>query len=225
MFAFRHPFITFDADDGAGAGDGGQQQTTTGAGDGDGGTTTTTGKTFTQEDVDRVVESRLARERAKYADYDDLKSAAERLKEFEDAQKSEAEKLQEQAAKAQETATKATAERDRALRKAAVVTAAVKAGAVDPDAVFALLNAEQLTIGDDGQVSGAEEAVKALLDEKTYLVGTTPPPPGDGGARGGSTGQGSLDQQLQAAVEKEDWPEVQRLNALKLGGLLANQTT
>lgn len=38
---------------------------------------------------------RIDRERQKYADYDDLKSKAERLAELEDAQKSEQEKLAE----------------------------------------------------------------------------------------------------------------------------------
>jgi len=38
--------------------------------------TGSTGKTFTQAEVDKLVKDRLARERAKYADYDDLKTAA-----------------------------------------------------------------------------------------------------------------------------------------------------
>ncbi len=37
---------------------------------------TSTGRTFTQADVDRIVADRLARERARYADYDDLKARA-----------------------------------------------------------------------------------------------------------------------------------------------------
>jgi hypothetical protein len=35
------------------------------------------GKTFTQAEVDKLIKDRLARERAKYADYDELKAAAE----------------------------------------------------------------------------------------------------------------------------------------------------
>lgn len=38
------------------------------------------GKTFTQEDVDRIVGERLTREKSKFADYDDLKEVAESLK-------------------------------------------------------------------------------------------------------------------------------------------------
>lgn len=42
----------------------------------------TSGKTFTQEDVDRIIGERLSREKAARADYDDLKEVAETLKEF-----------------------------------------------------------------------------------------------------------------------------------------------
>lgn len=40
--------------------------------------------TFKQEDVDRIVKERIERERAKYADYDDLKAKAEGAKSVED---------------------------------------------------------------------------------------------------------------------------------------------
>lgn len=47
-----------------------------------------------QEDLNKIIEARLARERAKYADYDNLKSAAEKLAEIEAANQTEAEKTQ-----------------------------------------------------------------------------------------------------------------------------------
>ena len=40
--------------------------------------------TFSQADVDRIVRERVQRERAKYADYDDLKKTAEGAKTLED---------------------------------------------------------------------------------------------------------------------------------------------
>lgn len=49
------------------------------------------GRTFTQADVDRIVEDRLKRERAKYSDYDDLKKRAAEA----DTNKSELQKLTE----------------------------------------------------------------------------------------------------------------------------------
>lgn len=51
-----------------------------------------------QEDFDKRLASRLERERAKFADYDDLKSKATKFSEYEDAQKSVAEKQAERLA-------------------------------------------------------------------------------------------------------------------------------
>lgn len=60
-------------------------------------------KTLTQEQVDNIVEERLARERKKFEDYDDLKAQVEELRaaageksKEADEKKSEAEKLAEQ---------------------------------------------------------------------------------------------------------------------------------
>ncbi len=59
-------------------------------------------KTFTQADIDRLMAERLTRQKkeiaAQFADYEDLKAASTRLKEIEDAQKSEQEKANEKIA-------------------------------------------------------------------------------------------------------------------------------
>lgn len=52
-------------------------------------------KTFSQEEVDRIVQERLARERAKFSDYEDLKAKADKFEQFEESQKTEAQKQQE----------------------------------------------------------------------------------------------------------------------------------
>lgn len=50
----------------------------------------------TQEDLDRIIQARLARERKNLpTDYDDLKAKAEKLAQIEEANKTEAEKAQE----------------------------------------------------------------------------------------------------------------------------------
>ncbi|HLR97048.1 MAG TPA: hypothetical protein VK053_21180 [Jiangellaceae bacterium] len=59
----------------------------------------------TQADLDRIIADRISRERAKYADYDELKSAAERLAEIEEANKTEAEKQAERLAELQAKVT------------------------------------------------------------------------------------------------------------------------
>lgn len=54
--------------------------------------TETSGQTFTQEDVNRVVAERLARERGKYANYDDLKTKAAEFDKLQDANKTDLER-------------------------------------------------------------------------------------------------------------------------------------
>lgn len=52
---------------------------------------------FTQAELDKIVGERLARDRAKYADYDDLKAKAAKYDEFEEANKTELQKQTERA--------------------------------------------------------------------------------------------------------------------------------
>jgi hypothetical protein len=93
-----------------------QSPTPEGAEDGKGGAETPTpetpaeGKTFTQGDLDRIVEDRLKRERAKFGDYKDLKQKADKLAELEQANKTETEKLAERLSGTEK-------ERDEALAK------------------------------------------------------------------------------------------------------------
>lgn len=54
------------------------------------------GKTFDQADVDRIVQDRLAKEKAKVADYDELKAKAEELDKLKASSQSDLEKLTEQ---------------------------------------------------------------------------------------------------------------------------------
>ena len=55
--------------------------------------------TFSQEDVNRIVQERLQREREKYSDYDELKTAAERAQELEAEKTTLAERVAEFEAK------------------------------------------------------------------------------------------------------------------------------
>jgi DNA repair exonuclease SbcCD ATPase subunit len=48
-----------------------------------------------QEDFDKAIQARIARERAKYADYDDAKAAMSELEKIRESQKTEAQKAQE----------------------------------------------------------------------------------------------------------------------------------
>ncbi|QIK62349.1 hypothetical protein G7068_03340 [Leucobacter viscericola] len=48
-----------------------------------------------QEDFDKAIQGRIAREQAKFANYDELKAAADKLAEIEESQKTEAQKQQD----------------------------------------------------------------------------------------------------------------------------------
>lgn len=67
-----------------------------------------------QDDLNRVVGERVARERAKFSDYDELKAAADRLAEIEEANKSEDQKRADAVAAAEARASEAEA---KALRR------------------------------------------------------------------------------------------------------------
>lgn len=67
----------------------------------DNNTANTANQTFTQAEVDRIVGERLARERAKYEDYETLKEKAGKYDAAEEASKTELQKAQEKANKLQ----------------------------------------------------------------------------------------------------------------------------
>ena len=77
-------------------------------------------KTFTQEDVDRIVGERIKREREKYADYDDLKAKANDNDDLKakananDKTKSELEQLRERAENTERKANELEQLRERA---------------------------------------------------------------------------------------------------------------
>lgn len=109
-------------------------------------------------------------------------AAAEKLAKLEDAKKSDLEKAQAAIAEANQRAAAAEERIAKALTRAAVMAAAAKSGAIDADAVLALLPSDAVTIdGDD--VKGVDEAIKALRESKPYLFGKPKPAPGsaDGG--------------------------------------------
>ena len=57
-----------------------------------------------QEELDRIIQSRLDRERKKFADYDELKKSADRLAQLEEANKTEAQKTADRLAAAEKRA-------------------------------------------------------------------------------------------------------------------------
>lgn len=143
-----------------------------------------TPKTFTQEELDKIVAERIARERKKlekYADYDDLKTkASEYEKQLEEkrlAELSEKERLEEVAKKYEEEKNGLQAELE-AIRKQAeserirteFIKVATSQNIAYLDDALALADLSAVTIDESGKVVGMDEVVKTLVDNKPFLV-------------------------------------------------------
>lgn len=192
---------------GEGGGDGGTGSGEGGSGDG--------GDQFTpitsQADLDRVVQSRIARERSRFADYDQLKDKASKWDEHETSQMDELTREKT----ARETAeANAAASADRAnqtLIRAEVIAQAAEANVLSPSDVHALLATlpadQRPTVDTDGNVTGAKEAVAAILQSRPHLVRKADEGPGrlpgQGGGNGSGTEGGRIDPTDRKAVAAE----------------------
>lgn len=145
-------------------------------------------KTFSQAELDEIVAKRLARDRKGREDYDALKAKLAELEqaevERERAKLSETERLEAEKQAAIEAAEAAKAERDNALSAAntRLINAEFKALARDANipanrlaAALKLADLSAVTVDDEGNVVGADAAVKALIEENPYLVEQTKP--------------------------------------------------
>lgn len=141
-------------------------------------------KTFTQSELDDLIAKRLERERKKfdkYADYDELKTKASeyeaKLEEQRQADMTETQKAQEQAKKFEEQykelAAQLEAERTKARQdkvRFEFTKVASSANIIDVDAAIALSDLSAVTIDEDGKVVGVDDVIKALVENKPYLV-------------------------------------------------------
>ena len=115
-------------------------------------------RTFTQDDLDKAVRDRLNREKAKFADYGDLKAKADQLDQLTAAQKTAEQRAADDLAKAQKAAADALAD---AVR----YKAAGKAG-IDPESDdFALIGS-----GDEETVMTRAARLGVLLASERELA-------------------------------------------------------
>lgn len=127
------------------------------------------------DDFDKVFEDPRV---WKHPRFKSLNDRAKKADEYEKAEKAREEQELEKKGKHEELAKKAQEERDEWQKKYtqsqvnnSIQAEAAKLGVVDLEAVLKLINRDSITVGDDGTVSGAEDAVKALLESKPYLKG------------------------------------------------------
>lgn len=151
-----------------------------------------TERTFTQDDVNRILAEQKRKLLAEQPDLTELRSKAQKYDELEAQSKSELDREREARAAAERERDEARAAADGKLLDAAIRVAAAQAKAVDPDAVAALLDRDGLKVGADGRVDGLDDAIKTLLEAKPYLTGSSEPgptpTPTPGGADGGPRG-------------------------------------
>jgi hypothetical protein len=141
-----------------------------------GGTPPASDKTFTQADVERIVGERLGRERNKYADYDQLKAAADELAQIREQQATETEKALKAAAKDTEKQIRAELE-PRMMR----LEVAIAQGLPEELGARVLSAAKRLV----GATREELEADAAEFFKVAPITATAPPPSFDQGTRGG----------------------------------------
>lgn len=171
-------------------------------------------KTFTQADVDRIVQERVARVKATPPeDYEDLKAAKARLDEIEASNKSDLEKAQERAATLEREKAAAEERAQRTLTNSAIVAEAAKRG-IDTDIAVAMIDRSSIEFDSDGAPTNIATAMDSLLEAKPSLAETE-------GLRGNAdqgarTGNGAT-QLTRAQLENLSGEE--RVKALREGRL------
>jgi hypothetical protein len=179
------------------------------------------GKTFTQEEVNKLLVERVARANKKlekYADYDAVKTKLTEFEKFEEERKKsemtvqerlEAEKAEadKKAQEAEERANKALDQANKRLLKAEFRLLAKELG-VRKDALddaFVLADMTSVEVDEDGNVQGVKEALETLKKAKAYLFGGVDyadPSPGQYEAKRGEATQDQAKRKLQELADK-----------------------
>lgn len=133
-----------------------------------------------QADLDKIISERLSRERAKYADYADLKTKASEFDKIAEASKTELEKMQDALA-----ASRAEAETLRLGNVKAELKATLATVTPDATAIVDDLDLKRF-ITDDGQL--VPDAVTALVDRFKSLTGPRRPQPDPSQGAGATAG-------------------------------------
>lgn len=186
-------------------------------------------KVFTQSELEEILAKRLERERKKFADYEELKKKAEeyekKLEEQRLAEMSEKERAEELARKAEEQAQQYAKQleelqarvREEKIRNAFITAATAHNIAYIEDA-WKLADLSAVEVGEDGSVKGIEDVVKALVENKPFLVAQQKPQPIGESSNHNNEQTKSAEQLLKEAAEKarrsgriEDFVEYNKL--------------
>ena len=162
-------------------------------------------RTFSQADVDKIVQDRIARVKTTLpADYEDLQAAAKKLSVIEEANKTDLEKANARADKAEADSVKATERVKESTLRSAIIAEAAKRQVVDPDAAVALIDRASLELDDNGNPTNIAKAMDALLKTKPYLAGAAKGDADQGARSGGADqlGREALESMSDAEITK-----------------------
>lgn len=142
-------------------------------------------RTFTQAELNAFLARQKRELLADAGDIAELRDKARRLDELEQRSKTELEREREAREQAEQETARVRQLAERQLVQAAVLAEATRQKAIKPEHLHRLIDTTEVTIGDDGHVTGAEDAVRAFLDANPEYVGRPAPPAGsaDQGAR------------------------------------------
>lgn len=171
-------------------------------------------KTFTQTELDDIITKRIERERKKYSDYDSVK---EKLTEYEKqieekrlADLSEKERAEELAKKAEEekqTLAQQLENLQKQVQQEKITNEFIKLATAQNiayiDDALKLADLSAVKVNEDGKVEGVEEAVKALVENKPFLLKQMKEPKQiGGGSQNKIKGDKTAEQLLTEAAEK-----------------------
>ena len=128
-------------------------------------------KSFSQEEVNRMMNQTKRDVRNQFADYNDLKDRAAKADELEQAQLTEQQRLEVRATEAERVAASAAERVSSAMIASEVKVRASQLGIIDPEAAYLLLDRTNVRYGEDAGVTGVDEALTQLLEDKPYLKG------------------------------------------------------
>lgn len=117
-----------------------------------------------QKEFDEVIQARVNRAVKKTEEENAANKAKENMTEIE--------RIKAEKAESDKRAVEATNRANKTLIRAEVISQATKLNIVDPSAAFALMDTENITIDDNGNVKGVSVSLKALIKDKPYLIKT-----------------------------------------------------
>lgn len=151
------------------------------------------GKTFTQAELDAIIQDRLTRERQKYADYEKLKAAAAELDKIKQSQMTETERLTKAASENERRAIAAEGRIAQTEIKADFVEKALAAGVVDIKLAYLAAQADGLLGAYDPDKGVSKHDFAELKKRYPHLFRAGAGGSADGGAGGGKVGSSMND--------------------------------